>query len=618
MNRNAVSGIVVIAALAVCVVGWRVLPSIQDPQRVVDAEASEHIERARRWLHRYSVDLTRTALLRDQLFEHGVDIDVEEPDALADAAADEYQEEHEAAWDAYQPMDWEQGPQDARANYGNIARQIREGIEGRTALVDANPEFLQQALSAVREALAVTHGDADARSHTEANRLKGVIQFHLGLAEWMHADAVRRQADPHRRQLTAYATDVSSLQSAQTLVADCGLDAQIQGLHAKVAESETSLRDQRTAVASLDGSIREIENQISVAQSRADEARAALDKLKADGIDFSDPNGPDTFATAFADHDRAYRQAVRDVQSLRAGSIPHAELQRPGDYLDADYVENGSRTDLTFEHGLIHYENERNVLAATIEVQEQAIEGLRSAIARLDGMKATYQSEQDRAARQIPDALTAAQETFDELNRIESEAYAIEEEALSLLDQSARASKQAAGFAADAINDARERAEALPAGARDRSPFAKREQDRWIGGHVAAQVADARLARAWIYHQQFDAYTQNAALLTKVAEPLQLKEADAESEQNKATEAHDAGVEEINTAVAQLKKAHRDADRHWTFVAQEAGAAYMMALFGHPSYVDDAIDAYRNAIQGREDDPKAQLFVDRSDRLENM
>ena len=82
MNRNVVSGIVVVVVLAVCVLGWLVLPALEDARLVVDDEAAMHVERARRLLHRYSVTLTRTGLLRDQLFENDVDIDIEDPDAL--------------------------------------------------------------------------------------------------------------------------------------------------------------------------------------------------------------------------------------------------------------------------------------------------------------------------------------------------------------------------------------------------------------------------------------------------------------------------------------------------------------------------------------------------------
>ncbi len=66
-----------------------------------------------------------------------------------------------------------------------------------------------------------------------------------------------------------------------------------------------------------------------------------------------------------------------------------------------------------------------------------------------------------------------------------------------------------------------------------------------------------------------------------------------------------------------VERAHRDTDRHWTLVAQEAGALYALALFGHAGYEKDAIEAYRNALQGREDESFTEKLVNRLDRLEN-
>jgi hypothetical protein len=40
-------------------------------------------------------------------------------------------------------------------------------------------------------------------------------------------------------------------------------------------------------------------------------------------------------------------------------------------------------------------------------------------------------------------------------------------------------------------------------------------------------------------------------------------------------------------------------------------------MFEQPAYVDDAIEAYRNAIKGRENERYAERFVTRLRRLEN-
>ena len=98
---------------------------------------------------------------------------------------------------------------------------------------------------------------------------------------------------------------------------------------------------------------------------------------------------------------------------------------------------------------------------------------------------------------------------------------------------------------------------------------------------------------------------------------IRLNDANADDELASATEARDAGVELIQHASDTLKKAHRNTERHWTLVAQQADANYLLALFGDDSYVEDAIEAYRNAIKGREDKAYVHRIADRLHRLEN-
>ena len=91
-----------------------------------------------------------------------------------------------------------------------------------------------------------------------------------------------------------------------------------------------------------------------------------------------------------------------------------------------------------------------------------------------------------------------------------------------------------------------------------------------------------------------------------------------ESERVKANEAHDAGVDEIEQAMEILQRAHRKTERHWTVVAHAAGTTYLLALFGHEDYADDAVEAYRDAVSGREDEEYARTFVARLNRLERQ
>jgi hypothetical protein len=341
-----------------------------------------------------------------------------------------------------------------------------------------------------------------------------------------------------------------------------------------------------------------------------------MERLKAEGFDFSDPNGSETFGRRLMELDEDFRSADREVRALEHGDYPHAEIDRSGDFLTGRYVEDGSTTGLTIARGLKSYRDERELLGLKLEGEEVALSDLRADMARLDGMRSVFAERQRRAGESVTEAIAAAADLYAELNRVDAEAFAIEQTGLDLLERSAAASRAAAGHADRWIRDARDHTQGLSSEATARSAFGGRLRDGWIRGHIAAQEADSRLSKAWIYYERYRAYTQNADILADVTDTLQLREADLESERVKTQEAHDAGLEEIKSAMGVLKSVHGKTESHWTVTAQAAGTTYVLALFGHEAYVDETIQAYRNSIKGREDMAFAQPFVARLNRLE--
>ncbi len=616
MNKNVVTLVVSVAAIVICAIGWFVLPSLQDARQAVDDETSVQLERARRLLDKYNTSLAHRALLTDRLSEQDVEVD---PDDLSDDVADDYQQLHAVMWEAYQPVDWPEGgvPTPAHPRYGNLPGQIRSGLTETARLVRENEKLLDDADRAVDQALAVTKSGESSRSHAEANRLKSVILYHKGLAKRMEAQLHRRDSDRYRRELMSLATDAGTSRSAQTLVADTQVDVQIARLKAKTAELKAVIGKDRETLAALDARIRDLEARFLAAEARAAQALKNIDAFKAQGIDFSDPGGAESFQTRLEEQDRLYRKTARKAHALMHGTYPNARIDQSGDYLTGRYVEDESGGDPAVEYGLVHYRSERAVLVAEIDGRKRGLDDFRSDIARLEGMKNDYESSQTQAAGCIAESVAAASEAYAELNRIDSEAFAIEDEALGLLDRSLKTAKQAAGYADRWLRDAGNRTRGLSMEAKNRSAFGGRLSDGWMGGFIAAQEADAHLAKAWIQHVRYDAYTQNAKLLADVAELVQLTEADVESEQTKATQAHDAGLDDIKESMAVLQRAHGKTERHWTITAQAAGATYLLALFGHEEYVTEAIEAYRTAVQGRENERFAEVFLSRLSRLEN-
>ena len=618
MKPDKLTAIAFAATIGACGIAWLFLPSLQTSQRKVDAEASLRVERARRLLHRYSADIAYRALVLDQLRDAEVDVDIADPQALAEGSGDEYQEQHSNLWTAFEPKDWSQDPPRAvKPSYGNLAGQIRDGVKARTALVAENGKLLKAALDEVEQALSVASGSASASSHSEANRLKAVIQYHRGLSESVRARLQREEAEGYRRRLVELANRGVEWASSKTLVADSGIDEQIRRLQENASQAEVQWNDDRQALAALDSTIGDLEKRLHAAQLRADHARAAMEKLEREGVDFSDPKGAEIFGQRLTEQDSAYRQALREVQSLEAGRLPKAEIDASGDFLKGRYLENGSAMDLSVEHGLAYYRNERSVLAGKVEGQERAVKDFHSDLSRLEGIKAAHQAAQTDALQRIAETAPLATEAYDELNRVESEAVAIEDAALKLFDQAVSAAQQAAGAADQWTGAAREHTQNLKPETKERSAFNARENDDWMSGHIAAQAADARLAKAWIQYDRFLAASQNADVLALVTKSLGLKEADPESERTKAAEARQAGIEEVTKAMEILEKAYRKTEKHWTLAAQAAGTTYLLALFGQTDYVADAIEGYHNALKGRETEKYTEKLAARLKRLES-
>lgn len=594
---------------------WLALPLLQGPRRTVEEEVSVELERARRLLDNYVATLTYEGLLRDRLAATNVQVDA---DALSTEAQDDYQQVHTALWEAYTPRDWPEGgsPRPARPNYGNLTNQIKQGLETVEPFLAENQRRLDKALQVVNHALSITANGESARSDAEANRLKGTVLYHIAQTKRLEAQIRRREGSQYRRSLLNLASQAEAAQIRQRLVAASEVDKQIGVLQAEVSDVAASLTKDRAALAALDGKIEVLDGRLQEAAARRQEARGAMEALQAQGIDLSDPQGGEKFATQLRALSAAFRKANRRAQALEHGSYVSADAETGDDDVSGMEAPPPARGDRSVEYGLNHFRDERKIVAARITGLEHALEGLKSDMARLTEMRSGYLQTQGRAEQQLAQARTKAQELFADLNRSESEAAAVEEKGLDLARQAAAAFRQASQYADQWIRDARNRTQGLSPAQRDRSPYGRRLQDEWMGGFIAAEEADALLTQAWLHFDRYDAARRSAETLADVKTMLQLAEADPESESAKAREAQEAGIDAITQAVKVLERAHRETDRPWTVVAQAAGATYLLTLFGQDEYVKDAIEAYRNAVKGQEDEAFAQVFVSRLNQLE--
>ncbi len=611
MNKNITAGVICAAAVAIYVVGWLLLPSLQGSKRTVEQEASVQVERARRLLHRYDPRLAYKVFLTDDLAEQGFEL---EPDVVSDDLTDAYQEAHGAMWAAFQPVDWVMGDtQAARANYSNLTRQISDGIRGQDQLVQSNEELLDDALQAVEQALEITEGDESSRFDAEATRLKAVILCQMGMADRTQARLYRRTGDSFRRELIALAAAATESVAARELVASSNIDAEISRLHEQTAQIDALVVEDEKTLADVQRRIAELEAQLKTAEAKRAEADAARQQLRVAGIDFSDPNGGERFRERSETLEAAFRAADRQAKQLMYGSYPNAHIDASHDYILGRYVEGKSTTGLTIRRGLLHERNDRDVLLVRLDDLRRGIEAVRGEIGRLQTMRDAYLGTQQEAVRRIGEGAEQATEIYAELNRIDAEAFTMEDDALDAFEECAEAAKQATDSTDMWLREGADRA---TGSSPEMDPFATQGNSRWMKGYVAAQIADARLARAWVYCDRYNTYSLNARVVAVVAKTLGLDEADSQAEREKALEAQDLGVAEVTEAMKTLEAAHKDTGRQWTLAAQAAGTMYLMTLLGHQDYLEDTIEAYRKAVQGREDNEAAKVFVSRLNSLE--
>ena len=612
MNDTRWTFVALAGGLAVCGLLWMFVPSLQSADRTVESLASRHLETARRLLNQYDPGLSRHGAILSDL--RSAEIGYGEGE-WSDDVEEEFQTAHESIWAAYQPTDWSSPrPSAAKASYGNMTDLARKGVKSRDDLVKDNERLLKDSLSEIEVALAVSAGDAQGRTHAEANRLKGFIELHLGLAKAQQATILRGPTLGIRRELRALASTARQAAADLSLVADSGVDDLIAEKRKEMADAQARVTEQRTALEQLERKIADLKARISDAEARRATALERMRSLRQQGIKLGSPEAAESFAREMRDADEAYRKADREAQSLTQGDFATARIDASGDYLRGKYVENGSSRNVALNFGLRHYEGEHRVLAAEIRATEGGVAEVDATIAALqaqrDAMVAREATARERAAK----ARETGKAVFEELDRVESAAFEVEDEALNSLRRAAGTLKQAANYSNQWTNDAREATSSMSPTALERSAFKVRSESGWLSGFAMAESTDALLAAAWIQYARYEAGRRTAAMLADAGDLL--GDIDAKEVQTESDEARQAGLELVKNAMADLEKAHRDTNKHWTLVAQAGNANYLLVLLGDKSYATDALEAYRKSIQGREQEPFAAVIASRIRQLE--
>lgn len=634
--------------LLALLLGWSLPTMLQSSQQKVDSEAALHVEKARRALHQYNAALGYKAGVLNEfgavlsaLGDKGVEgeFDLNDPKVVSDDAKTDYQDRHEAYWKEFRPTNWKLAksgwdsadaqqilksvPQKDSASYTNIEQQVSQGSKTRAEAIKQNAGLLQEALKYVDQALAVTSGEASGRTNVEANWLKSIILYHQGLAAASESAALRRQIVPLQVELKVLDAEATGVQPLANLIVGSTIGKVIKEMETRIKDAGAKLSELQAKAGQVDESIRDLKAKVADAEKRAENARKEIDRIKAAGIDFSNTRGGEVFAEQMTAQDKAYRTALRDIQSLKRGHLPKATVDASGDYLKGKYVEGSSAT-LTTESGLDHFQAERDVLTSEIKGQEAMIKEMEAALDAAKAEEANYKGRTAAASEETNGTdgfANRAGKTHEQLALLDQAAFDLEEKALQTLQKSAESAKAAASASERLISEASSAFRELTPTKQETSALSLRKDDGWMAGYIGASEADARLARAWVLLQRYVAYSENARTYTGLFEYLRLKPGDPTTEwfktqPDRAKEAKEAGVAEIGQVMTSLGDAHRKAGQHWTITALAGSARSTLILFGYPQYKNEALDDYRNALKGREDKDFARWIGERIAALE--
>ncbi len=634
MNKPLVF-VIVVAGVVLAGGGTFVLvPHLQSSETELRARTSAHAERARRLLRQFSQNQERIGALLEALTRSGISADIDVEELLEDEenrtaveeedarlhditrqGAGEQRDLEERFLRAAHGQQWQQYQVAVRrrlgTNVSQMTRSLSEGLRERARLLAENRRLLEEALGAVNQALAESAGDLSSREDVHANRLKAIILRHQAQAQCHRAESLRREAARFRAQLATLALAARSLVNEKDLVADSGIDEYLATAERNIAEAEAALGELQASSTAVQADIERIKSQLAEARVTADQARTAMERMQARGLDLTDPQGFEKFSAEFDELARTYRQAVSQAHRLESGTLLNARIDRGGDLIDGRYVPADGAETIQIDRGLVGLESRLSALQLRTTAAQRAVESARTFHETLVSRRAAYQERRARATTRLQELAESASKAYAELSRFSAEAEKTEAAAIDLYGKSASAFIAAARFAATRSSAASTALAGLAPEARERSPDNRVAEDAWLEQQYKANAADAQIELGRLYYTISREAKRTAEVLANLPEGLAPPDLDPTTWQEKQEDARTRGIDVLHTAYDSLQRARRIPQGQWTLAAEAAAAASLLALLGEEDLRDVAIATYQQVVAGHEDKPHMQPYVNR-------
>jgi hypothetical protein len=609
-------------------------PALQSGDAVAESDLTQATERARRLLNQFGDNEERLETVIEALRLAGVDdSDNERINELPELDREMFRDAEERL----RQISREQGlriqqllsqsrvgeemtPVPSSGSFGSnvpsMSEAIRKGMQARDALMARNEQLLSEALNAVKEGLDNV-GDADAgRSHAMALNVKGMIEYHQGNAAYRQARVLRDRAQAPRVRLQMLAAAIGRDVTHQGIVSQSGIEAKISEVASALSGQQGQVEAFDQKIAGLESRIAEMQARLEEQQSIAEQARQELDALANRGAELDRGDGYERFAVQYGAQSKVYREALKQIQVLEFGTLANAAIDQSGDFVAGKYVPANGSGEIEPKRGLLHLNAE---LEALKHQREDAAEVVASLQEHLEAMKnektALVQAGADAESRARERAETAA-EWFGHITEIVDQARQLEEQAIAKLNAAAQSFDDAARQSQTVQNEYREATSALGPQEQERSAKSLFANDVRPAASNSARAADARLRLAMVYYDRLRDLKRDKAIVEELAghvgelpDPAALE---AEIEETQST-----GLALAEQATDKLLREARNLEQHYSVTAEIAAGYYLQSLFGNPELAEAAIRNYQTVIEGREDDPNVQAFVQRLAQLQN-
>jgi len=644
LKDSTLPAIAVAAVLALAGVAISFVPDLQSSEARIHQDAGPHLEKARRLLSEYRgnfevlgsvlADLSasdlQTIALDDATIDNLLETRREELAAANDRIREHFDnrdtgksrqvEERflKAEWGGNWESHLERPARAIGENLAQLREAIRSGRDARDQLITENAALLAQAEAAIAEAMK-SIDEPQGPTFMQAQRLRGMILYHTGVAAHREAIRLRRSADELRGDLASLVAqidasviehqlvdpDVLAQRLAEANAADRVVTEEIAGLEHRLTDLRATAED--------------LHRRANEERNRAQAARAEMDRLADRGVDLTADDGADRFAEAYHAQAAIYRTAVAAARALEQGSLANARIDDTRDLLHGDYVPADPDQPVVGQRGLQAVEADLHALEQRITAEKARAAKHREAIARMTQSNESIARASSEAQARTAALVADAEQVWIDLMAADDHVRAARDQAIEKLNLGEITFNKSRMLADGWIREASSTVDAITnSEAKKRSASYLLRSNGELTGYMASQSADCMYRMGLVYFDRLRDSQRTLDLLdtARLVPGLERLGEDQMADMEATLEdTLEDGIDALRAASDGWEQTSQSLHNHWTIAAELGVAMDALARFGDATLLDLAAANFEAAIDGSPDPSFVQSYEQRLQQL---